>query len=292
MTFDSENSGVSSYDDSGTKEYYKNPNIYERDPHTRYFVFGAVLIEESKISVFVERIREKKCQYFGTGNVEIKSNWIRIPKERKAHYIEKFSITEDSLKKFVEEIYEIICNTNLQLIGAVVDKKQVIDMYPNPWYSPAIGYEILMQRVVQEIVMPNRVRVVVDDITGATPKGHQYKKNLETQHDLLKRRGSILIKTIPFNSMYGRIKFINSKFSNQIQIADIVAYDIFRQFVDYGEEWEVPTEQKALPTYSYFMRICDKFRKGPGDRIQGFGIIKFPMIKRVRWSLRKRKTAP
>jgi hypothetical protein len=279
-------------DDSGMKEYYKDKTVYTGKPNTRYFVFGSFLINEVNIPKLVDKIRDKKLEYFGTTKVEIKSNWIRIPKERENHYLSKYQINEERLDSFVKNIYQIICDSDIQLIGAVVDKLQEEEQYPKPWYTSAIAYEILLQRVVQEVVLPNKVRVVVDDITGATPKGNQYKRNLSSQHEQLMKSGSRLLPKLSYASLHGRLRFINSSSSDQIQIADIVAYNIYRQFVDHGEDWESEVAKKILPTYSYFNQICGKFRRGPNNRVQGYGVVKFPVINKIRWSIVKKKTAP
>lgn len=36
----------------------------------------------------------------------------------------------------------------------------------------------------------------------------------------------------------GLVSFDNSANSNFLQLADIVAYNVWRQFVEYGDEWD------------------------------------------------------
>ena len=70
-----------------------------------------------------------------------------------------------------------------------------------------------------------------------------------------------------------------------VQAADLVWSNIHRQFRDYGEDWE--GEKNMLPLYEYFERICRKFRTDGRGRIQGYGIAKFPMLRRKRWRLQE-----
>lgn len=175
-------------DDSGTKEYAERGETYGRGGgKSRYFVFGGVLLPEPSAGILGEQIAETKRFFFGTENVEIKSNWLRFPAERERRYLQPFSLSEAALKNFVDEYYEIVAKADLQLIVAVVDKQHVQEVYEGKplWYAPAIAYEVLMQRVVQEVPHPDRVSVYIDDMTGATPAGNQYKANLRNHHKQL-----------------------------------------------------------------------------------------------------------
>src|SRR5262249_22158016 len=131
-------------------------------------------------------------------------------------------------------------------------------------------------------------RVTVDDMCGATPNQNQYKYNLERQHERLKQHGSALLKGFPFTCLVGRLRFMNSAHSELIQVADIAAYNVFRQFVDHGDDWE-RRGIRTLPTYEYFDRISSKFRCDAEGRIQGYGIAKFPIVQRVHWTVRQEK---
>lgn len=74
-------------DDSGTKEYAVSARDYGTKGNSRYFVFGGVLIQITEAGRLIERIKTLKSVLFGTDRVEIKSNWLRIPKEREARVV-------------------------------------------------------------------------------------------------------------------------------------------------------------------------------------------------------------
>jgi hypothetical protein len=271
-------------DDSGTKEYATAGQAYGRDGgKSRYFVFGGMLIRTDLAGPFFRQIADLKQRVFGTSNVEIKSNWLRIPHERERRYKTPYGVTDGVLTGFVSEYYALIGAADLQLLAAVVDKQHMQDTYANPWYAPAAAYEALMQRVVQEVRHPDTVSVYVDDMMGATPLGSQYKDNLKRHHQSLRTRGSTLLRQLDFRPL-GDLAFVNSANSHPVQVADIVAYNVYRQFLEHGEAWEEDSEQ--LPTYEWFLRLGGKFRQGPDNRIQGFGVVKFPLKVRVPWSIR------
>ncbi len=274
-------------DDSGTKEYADTPSGYSRSGNSRYFVFGGVLITTSKSGLLSERIKALKHSVFGTADLEIKSNWLRIPKERERRYKQRFGVSDNEIEGFVSAYYDAIVQSDLLLYAVVVDKVHVQEDYSIPWYAPAIAYEILMQRIVQTVKSPDTVSVIIDDMTGATPKGRQYRANLSRHHEQLRKHGSKLKKGLDFSPVSPGIRFVDSANSNLIQVADVMAYNVFRQFVEYGEEWEKgvkgPDGKAHLPTYEWFEKLGVKFYQGPGGRVQGYGVVKFPLRNRIQW---------
>jgi uncharacterized protein DUF3800 len=275
-------------DDSGTKEYALNPEDYSRSGNSRYFVFGGVLVATSESGLLSERLKQIKRSTFGLDSVEIKSNWLRIPRERQRRYSAKYNVTDAQIEAFVLAFYDAIAATDLRLFAAIVDKIHVQEDYSSPWYAPAIAYEILLQRIAQEVVRPDTVSVIVDDMTGATPKGRQYRLNLERQHRRLCQHGSSLLRGIDFASILPGIRFVDSARSHLVQVSDIIAYNVYRQFVDHGPEWETGVLQsdgsRTLPAYKWFEVIGGKFCRSPTGRIQGYGVVKFPLRTRIRWA--------
>jgi Protein of unknown function (DUF3800) len=145
-----------------------------------------------------------------------------------------------------------------------------------------------MQRAVQAVPTESLLTVTVDDISGKTPKHHEYKELLSKHHDQLRQRGSTLVRSLSFSCVHGPVRFMNSQHSDLIQVADLAAYNVHRQFRDFGTEWETAGEPGVpLPTYPYFERISAKFRKDTRGRVQGFGIVKFPLRRRVYWRVLK-----
>lgn len=279
-------------DDSGTKEYADTLEEYGMVGKSQHFVFGAVLISEVESGNLVTEIRTLKTEFFGSDTVEIKSNWLRIPKECKRRYLEPYGLTGEDLTHFVNAYYDIISTSDLKLLAVVVDKVQVQERYPKPYYAPAIAYEVLMQRVVQEYTEASSVSIIIDDMTGATPRGNQYRANLQRHHEQLRQRGSRFLPKLDFAPLKPGIRFVDSAYSHQVQVADIVSYNILRQFREYGDQWETKATGAGLtklPTYEWFMRLGPKFRQGPNRRVQGYGVIKFPMGKRIPWRLIEEK---
>jgi hypothetical protein len=272
-------------DDSGTREYDPARN-YTTSGRSRYFVYGAILLEQRDGSLFVTRLRELKRVTFGTADVEIKSNWLRIGTERKNRYLEGYRVADSQLTQFTDDYYTLLVNAPLKLLGAVVDKLHMQERYgAKAWYAPTVAYEVLLQRAVQAVGLQDALSVTVDDIGGKTPKHHAYKDLLAEHHRSLVVRGSRLQKSISFSCLRDSVRFMNSEHSDLLQAADLVSYNVYRQFRDYGDEWERGDTPRTLPTYPYFNRIAGKFHTDANGRVQGFGIVKFPLINRVVWRL-------
>jgi hypothetical protein len=155
----------------------------------------------------------------------------------------------------------------------------------NAHHPSAVAYDILLQRAVRAVKADETIGVTIDDISGSTPKHNDYKDLLSKQHERLKQRGSPYQRNISFRPLTGPLRFMLSHHSDLVQVADLAAYNVHRQFRDYGEEWEREGGPQKLPTYPYFQRIIGKFRTGPGYRIQGYGIAKMPVINKKLWSL-------
>jgi len=76
-------------------------------------------------------------------------------------------------------------------------------------------------------------------------------------------------------------RFEKSKNSNFLQLADTVAYDVYRQFIEYGDIWEDENADK-LKTYPYFARLTPNFYNKNG-KIAGFGVVKVPNPHKKSW---------
>ena len=274
-------------DDSGTREYSDTRAYGKLKGKSRHFVYGSLLMKHRDASLFVTRLQELKKLVFGTADVEVKCNWLRIPDSRREKYIEKFGITDAALTGFTDDYYALIKQAPLEFIAAVVDKLHMQERYgTNAHYPHTVAYDVLLQRAVQAVGADDTIAVTIDDISGATPKHNDYKDLLRKHHNRLRQSGSPYQKKISFRALTDSPRFMNSKHSDLVQVADLAAYNVHRQFRDFGDEWEIAgPQERQLPTYPYFQRIIGKFRTGDDNRVQGYGIVKVPMLNRVRWSL-------
>lgn len=270
-------------DDSGNKDYSRDGVYRPSGGRTPYFVFGGLLVTPGAAGMIDVEMRALKVLTFGTPDVEIKAHWLRRREERTKRYLDKYGVSPQNLKRFTEATYEVIREADCQLVACAVNKAEVQRLYRDrAYYAPAIAYDCLLQRAQQEMAScAGEVHVTIDSMTGATPAGNQHLDLLRKQHEALKKRGSTIRRGMPLDRI-GGIAFRDSERDERLQLADLVAYAVYRQFVDHGSDWEDPS--KPLPTYEYLDRIAPKFRNDRG-RIQGYGIVKFPRNRRVLWAV-------
>src|SRR5213593_3223084 len=100
-------------DESGQRDYGPSTD--------RYFAVGGVIAELADANDLRLELAGLKRAHFGDPGVEIKSNWIRQPKERQAHYLDKYVITMREIDAFVAALYAWLKASPLVLIAGVVD---------------------------------------------------------------------------------------------------------------------------------------------------------------------------
>lgn len=275
-------------DDSGSKEW-ETPYAFEftKKPPARndanlkfwrgnYFVLAGVYISKEAIAKINPEIIAMKAEFFGTKFVEIKSEWLRNPHQRRKRYLEPYGKTEEELKKFVEEKWYGLFEkyvSEIQIQAFVLDKR---------FYNTKREKETPLQWLVQ--VLFDRVELhpksnceIVFDQMDANIKSQKHS------HGLILSISRKQLDLGSFHKKYSHsnIQFEKSVNSNFLQIADTVAYNIFRQFVQHGDSWE-GADGDTLKEYSFFSKIIPNFYH-KNKRIAGYGIIKAPDREKLRW---------
>jgi hypothetical protein len=263
-------------DDSGEKEYGQRTS--------RYFVYAGVIVAAAEENRVNRELAALKAGTFGTADVELKSNWLRIPRERERRYLQPFGVTSAQVAEFVDALYGYLGLSPISLLAAVIDKVEMTSRYTHPWYPSATSYQFLLQRYEKHLAGQDGVgQVTIDNMEGASPKSNQWRDLLRTHHARLKKDGCNITK-LRFDHVAPTIRFGDSKRFHLLQVADLVAYNVFRQFRDYGENWDDPAKGD-LPLYKPLGRIIERFLRGPKNQLQGWGIVKWPALHKGRWCL-------
>lgn len=278
-------------DDSGSKEWdTPYASSFVQSPPTRtdqnlnfwrknYFVLAGIHIPQTTIAALNPQINTLKEKYFGTKYVEIKSDWLRNPKLRKKTYLDPFNITAETLTQFVEEWYQIfISNPEIEIQSFVLDKRY----YKRRGHTPLqLLVQVLFDRV--ELHPHRNCAIVFDQMESEI-------KSVKNQHGQILKISDKEINLGSFHAKYSHTPpiFEKSKNSNFLQLADTVAYNVLRQFIDYGDLWE---DGKAdnLKVYPFLERLTGNFYNKDG-RIAGMGIVKIPDIVKNKWGTKNQKT--
>ena len=261
-------------DESGQREYGQKTD--------KYFVVAGSIVSTHTVDTYEVEFNGLKRSFFGSTQVEIKSNWLRQPKEAATHYLEPYGISEAKLKAFTESVYDWILATEIVFLAGVVDKDQMKAQYSSPHNPSAVAYNIFLQRY-QKFLVSHRCNgsVILDDFTGATKAGNQWKDLLLRQHSSLLKSGCPYTR-LQFNNIHQDLLFKDSAGSSILQDSDLVCYNTFRQFKEYGHIWDDPNS-KSLPVYSYFNRMLPRFDQSPKKVFAGFGVAKMPTMARHNW---------
>ncbi|OGG20727.1 hypothetical protein A3D03_05575 [Candidatus Gottesmanbacteria bacterium RIFCSPHIGHO2_02_FULL_40_13] len=278
-------------DDSGSKDWEtpysrtfidvppvrneQNLNFWRRD----YFILAGLHISTDLMITLNPQINQLKRDIFGTKHIEIKSVWMRNPDKCKKIYLDPFKISEDDLRKFTEKWYKVFENnrSDIQLQVFVLDKR----FYKNKRsvYTPLqMLVQVLFDRV--ELHPSRQCTIVFDQMDREI-------KSIKHRHGEILKISNKEVDLGSYQKKYSHYppRFEISRNSNFLQLADTVAYNVFRQFVDYGDYWE-NKEANTLKTYSFFERIADNFYSKNG-RIAGIGIIKVPDQSKILWGRKK-----
>lgn len=258
-------------DDSGTKEF--------TDPQNNFFSYGGVLVNNSETSTISSEIIDLKKRYFNNESPEIKSHWLRRPEKRDKYFLTPYSISNRALNSFTTELFEYITTIDIKAFGVVIDKQKLKDKYSNSFYPSSICYEFLLQRIANVCTQLDidKVMIVMDDMSGKTPKGKEWKKLLIQQHKKLLSGSSPFYRNwsqrtgMNYSKISKNLRFVDSKDSELTQVADLCAYNIMRQARDSWKNFD------EAPLYAGYNWIKEIMHKCPTtNKIIGYGAVCFP----------------
>ncbi len=156
-------------------------------------------------------------------NCEVKSTWLRVPKEREAHSQFLHLLDDAQRLRITQTYYQQIREHKMILFSAVIDKRKLHDhMTPELLHKKA--YELLLERMENYLAEfhPNHQGLVVIDDTQ-----RQLNRAIALKHAFFQRQGNTNVR---FNHIVEYPFFTESTLSNGIQLADLCAYNVYRAF--------------------------------------------------------------
>lgn len=286
-------SGKKEYITPYSKDFIESPPEFEKYENfwwDNYFVLCGIRIKQKDLSLINSQINRLKKQYFKTQKVEVKSDWLRNPYQRKKRYLNPYKISSESLDKFGEQFINIISKNReiIKIIAIVFDKRY----YGDAKRQRAEGKPLLKstQVLFERIQFAGNYNIVIFDQMESSLKitvGQQGKILKVFQ----KNEGMEKIYVEEYDKI-ADIKFMESKNENFLQIADVCAYNVFRQFVSFGREWsgffKTKNGTSRMRVYPYFDSIRCNFYFNPRTKqVRGYGLICLPDKEKINWDLLK-----
>jgi hypothetical protein len=171
----------------------------------------------------LRRIRFLQDIELDLDSTEIKSNWVRVPKERAAHPFLR-RITDAEITTLVSLYFDQLEVLPATVISVVIDKRHLRGPPSQAWLH-AKAWELLCERV--ELFMRknhprHRAMMIADDM------GKQQNCALAMRH------AHFLEKATTANRRLQHIVemplFVRSELSEGVQLADLCGYSVYRAF--------------------------------------------------------------
>ncbi|MBI4557195.1 MAG: DUF3800 domain-containing protein, partial [Candidatus Hydrogenedentes bacterium] len=191
---------------------------------------------------------------FDLAACEVKSNWIRVPTSRADNSPYLNALNDADRKRLVEIFFNQVAARKAVIMAAVIDKRHLREhMTPETLHKKA--YEFLLERIehyMAEFHPKHNALIVMDDTS------RQLNRAVAMKHAYFQRAGN---QNMQFRHVVEYPFFTRSELSNGVQLADLLAYNVYRAFKD--ENFD----------YAYFQMMLGNFyRRGAGEILDGLKV--------------------
>jgi hypothetical protein len=273
------------FDESGSRD----PSIGTPEkPKDHLYVLLAVGLWEGQWRRFDHNIALVKLELadylrkqgkgpFDLADCEIKSNWLRYPKVREEKSPFLHGLDDRDRERPVAAYFNQLEPRRAVVMAAVIDKRHLRDHVTHETLHKK-AYEFLLERIqryMREFHPKHNALVVMDDTSK------QLNRAVAMKHAYFQRAGN---KNLQFTQIVEYPFFTASELSNGVQLADLLAYNVYRAFRDENLD------------YPYFDMLLPSFYRRGGDAVLD-GLKVWPEasplvgLARMMWE-RKRKPLP
>lgn len=233
-------------DESGTLDPNIDPPKKGKYPREFLYVLTAIALFEGNWRGFEDTINTKKFELasrmkdlVGSPTMvdcEVKSTWIRIPKERErrpflAH------LNEMELLELSDLYYRQLEYHHMTIFSVIIDKRY-LRSFMDPEKLHRKAWELLLERIqgfLGQDHPKHRGIVMADDISP------QVNRKLALKHSYILREGTS--SGCRLTQIVEMPLFVQSGLSNGVQLADLVGYNVYRTF------------KENLLDYPFFLKI-------------------------------------
>ena len=177
---------------------------------------------------------------FELADCEVKSNWVRVPTERKKRSRFLHQLHPDDLTRLTDAYFDQVDERNMVILAGVIDKRFLLDHVTHETLHK-MAYEFLLERIqhyMRQFHRRHRALIVMDDT------GKQLNSAVAMKHAWFQRAGN---RNMVFPAIVEYPFFTRSELSNGVQLADLLAYSVYRAFK--RENFDYPYFEWLLPNF-------------------------------------------
>lgn len=219
------------FDESGSRD----PSVGTPErPKDHIYVLLAVGMFERQWHPFERAVSDLKLELaaslratgkggFELADCEVKSNWVRNPKERAARSPFLDALSEVERKCLIDTYFLQLHARKAVIMAAVVDKRYLHEHISGEILHKK-AYEFVLERIenyMREYHDKHQALIVMDD----TSKG--LNRAVAMKHAYFQRAGN---RNLDFAHIVEYPFFTASELSNGVQLADLLAYNVYRAF--------------------------------------------------------------
>lgn len=221
------------------------------------------------------RLRHAGKGSFELADCEIKSNWLRLPEARQKSSLFLTELSANDLKRITDIYFAQISERKTVIMVSVIDKRYLYhgttleEMHQK-------AYEFLLERIQHYLneYHPKHQGLIVMDDTGI-----QLNRSVAMRHSSFQRYGNWNMR---FPSIVEYPFFTRSELSNGVQLADQLAYNVYRAFK--SEDMTYPFFENMIPRF---------YRSRDGQTLHGLKVWPdgSPLVSmaQVAWEAHKQK---
>ena len=235
------------FDESGSRD----PSVGTSEkPKDRLYVLLAVGMFEqqwrpfdSAISMLklklADHLHQTGKEHFELADCEVKSTWVRNAGGSRKQSSFLHALSADDLTRLTDIYYQQVVKRNTRIIATVIDKRYLYtDTTEEILHKKA--YEFVLERIQNYMNeyhgKKHQALIVMDDTS------RELNRAVAMKHALFQRVGN---QNMHFPAIVEYPFFTRSELSNGVQLADLLAYNVYRAFRD--EDLAYPYFDMLLP---------------------------------------------
>lgn len=220
------------------------------------------------------RLRQDGVGPFDLADCEVKSNWLRNPQGRAKGSKFLDALYASDIENIASTYFQQVTKRKTVVLASVIDKRSLYaETTASVMHQKA--YEFLLERIQHYMRLYRRSHQAIIVMDDTSP---QLNRTIAMQHASFQRSGNW---NMTFPNIVEYPFFARSELSNGVQLADQLAYNVYRAFKDGNLD------------YPYFRMMLGHFYKSKdGEVLRGLKVWpeKSPLVElsRAYWEAHKR----